>query len=289
MNPVSTPVTPSIPAETLYPASRLNLFTEYDRASFKAAFGIDPPTFDDRKPQKNWFDTDNASGDTIHFGYYELVDGQVVRQTLTLSAADAATVNIWGIHSYPAWNPPPSNVTHFGGPVAPAELCTPKEANELAWELDPQGTLGIKDHVTVIELQFDDGSNTGYMYPPDEERRVCMFQYRGNWLSCGKMIKNKYAAGVGAPGRWDMTSAAEPLWVSTQPISIAPPTLKPVPVPQRELDASQEKPLVTSAGMGFVVVREGDPNFNPQATGGGLNNEQDRKLSAIYSAVVKAA
>src|SRR6185295_13240857 len=109
MTPVSIPVTPPLPAETQYPASRLNLFKEYDRASYKAAFGIDPPSYDTTKPTKSWFDTSGGASD-----YKALVErGSVVTyESIDLGGLRPDQVNLYGLHSYPKYEPRPTQAMH---------------------------------------------------------------------------------------------------------------------------------------------------------------------------------
>src|ERR1035441_2465220 len=49
---------PAMPNAPLYPISSLYLYQTWTRASYKEAFGVQPPPFDATKPVKEWFATD---------------------------------------------------------------------------------------------------------------------------------------------------------------------------------------------------------------------------------------
>lgn len=262
-NPVSLPVVPAIPGESSYPPASLNLFKEYDRASYKAAFGIDPPTYDGTKPTKGWFDTSGSSG------YKAFVNrgGAVTYEAVDMKGMRPDEVNIFGLHSYPAYVVAPTQATYgIGGmPVNPAYLLDEKTANELAWALD------AKDQVSISDGQ---GGPYQIVYPADEARRFCMIKVKGQLLVAGLLYQERHAAGFDAPGRWDLTGA-EPNWISEIVTSLAPPN-PPIPVPQRPL-ANNEAISVTP--FGFSIYKKGAGSvLEPGNTSGGGFTADDRAI-----------
>src|SRR5205085_6428857 len=65
--PISTPVVPPQPNLPYYGVAELALFKIYTRETYRAAFGIEAPSFDPSRVIKTWFDTtaDTSQPDNI--------------------------------------------------------------------------------------------------------------------------------------------------------------------------------------------------------------------------------
>lgn len=283
---MSLPVVPPLPVELQYPVTRLNLFPEYaDRAAYDAAGNPDPPTFNSAIPEKKFRDdTKPDSDDPVTYQWLAFEGGQVVKKTITMTYRQAAQVNFQGVHAYPKYIVAATAATK-GGQLIPAQyLSTPLEANQLAWAIDPDGTLGIKDHI-IQEGESDGSDNTlfgGAHYPDDEPRRLCSFAYNGQLFNCGLLIKSMNANGVGTPGRW-LAESISITWLSALPMNTAPATLPPMPVPQRPLDTKEK---TSATPFGFVVYRDG--GLDTGGSGGGGFTAGDRAdLQAIKAVIVK--
>ena len=268
----SVPVKPEIPAETSYPASRLNLFQEFTRASYKAASGSDAKTFDANKPIKTWVDTSGGSAD-----YSAFVDRMsvVTYEKIDLKGMKPDEVNFFGLHSYEPYVINPTLATYgVGGmPVNPLYLSDAKAANELAW------ALGVQDQVVEDNAT---GSPYPLVYPVNETRRINQIKFKGQLLNAGMLIAEQNYAGVGGEGKWDVSSV-EPNWISQIVTSIVPPT-PPLPVPQRPLDAT-EKIFVNP--FGFSIYKSGTGSPLEETGGGGFTIADRLTLGKILAAVVK--
>lgn len=268
----SVPVKPEIPAETSYPASRLNLFQEFTRASFKAASGVDAKTFDATKPIKTWIDT---SGGPVDYSSFVDRMSVVTYEKIDMKGMKPDEVNFFGLHSYEAYIVKPTEATYgVGGmPVNPLYLSDTKTANELAW------ALGVPDQVVEDGAT---GSPYPLVYPANETRRINQIKFKGQLLNAGMLIAEQNYAGVGGEGKWDLSSV-EPNWISQIVTSIAPATPS-LPVPQRPLDVT-EKIFVNPFGFSIYKSGVGSPL---EETGGGGFTIADRSVMAkILAAVTK--
>jgi hypothetical protein len=80
------------PAATSYDTSELNLLPQYNRSTFKAAFGQDAPAFDISRPPKTWFDSTQACLRPANSNYQVLAGFNLA--LLTIPSCDAASVNL---------------------------------------------------------------------------------------------------------------------------------------------------------------------------------------------------
>jgi hypothetical protein len=80
------------PTASSYDLSELSLLPQYNRVSFKAAFGKDAPAFDMGRAPKTWFDSTQACAATVNSNYQILSGSNLV--ALTIPSCDASTVNL---------------------------------------------------------------------------------------------------------------------------------------------------------------------------------------------------
>jgi hypothetical protein len=274
LKPTSTPVTPAVPSESSYPPEALNLFKEYDRASYKRAFGVDPPTYDGTKPTKRWLDT---SGSREMYSAFVNRGGTVSYEPIDLKGMRLDEVNLYGLHSYAPYVPEPTRATFGinGMAVNPEYLLDEQTANELAWALD------ARDQVS---LYSGEGTPYAILFPEEEKRRYCLIKFKGVHLVAGVLYAERHRAGFNAPGRWS-PSGAEPNWISELVTSI--PLANPsIPVPQRPLAANEK---IAATPFGFTIFRAGEGSpVEPGANGGGGFTSADREmLGKILAAVAK--
>ncbi len=176
-----------------------------DRAEFKAASGIDAPAFNPAWPIKQWFDPAAPASPS-----YQIWDGSVTEPglvSLTMPQAEAGTVNLPGLRTFPAYEPAPTNARRqlqfgsFSGPIQaadPAMLSTKAEADALAALV---GATVVMYSAINQFWHYDWGTET---------RRDYILQYRGQVSGpfVGNLLQDMNGNGVGAPGHWSASQIA---------------------------------------------------------------------------------
>lgn len=175
----------------------------HNRAEFKAAAGFDAPAFNPAWPIKQWFDPAGT-------GAYVIWNGSLTEPKLaplSMSAAEAGTVNLPGLPNFPAYALAGTGATkalQFGAfrgapqAVDPATLSTKAEADALAALV---GATVVQSSAINAYWHYEWGSET---------RRDYILQYKG--LSSGPFVGNLLQdmnfKGVGAPGHWSASQIA---------------------------------------------------------------------------------
>jgi hypothetical protein len=215
----SVPVAAAPPSTASYTPSALWLFQTYTRASYRAAFGQETPVCDPTQPYKTWFDTSVAPGTSVTYQLFDSSKGALV--PLTMTATQAASLNLPGLPNYPAWVVRPTSATMqaSGSPAAPVnagQLATPAQAQMLA------GLLGG----TVVPDAMD-----GIIYTWNGETRgLYAISVNGSVWNCGNLLAQLYSQGVGYPGTLSPTTGQ---FTPAPPASAS--TLGNTPIPSRAL------------------------------------------------------
>jgi hypothetical protein len=283
---VTTAQPPAQPAVADYSTSALQTYPLYSRASYQAATGLQPPNYDPTQPTKAW-----AATDATTFGWYPPQGLEIPAWTpFTLTAAQAAAVNIPGIQTFPAYVIAPTAATWTGGgfqalPVDPGLLSTQAQAIPLAasWGLPAS---------SVSQQTVEDGQT----FTANGETRAVWVIAFGTVppleVNVGMMLQGEYAAGVGAPGSWTGITApiaggTNPVWVSTQPAS-APAANAAGPIPMRQLntDGATGESFVATL-MAVEIVDSNVPSAATQASGsgGGLTPAQAAQLQQAVDGI----
>jgi hypothetical protein len=190
---VSVPVVPPIPAENTYGLGSLYLFKQYTRDSYLREFGVQAPPYDRSRRVKTWFDTSVPA--TSSTAQYDVLHGTKFDK-LTLTRAEASSVNLPGKYNYPPFSVVPTNAKIVIGngvtvSLDASFLTTQQQAEQLAAELKcPLST--VKEYAPVAMLT--------YVYPSDEERRV---YHICEDRQAGPLWVQRNATGVGRPGTWN--------------------------------------------------------------------------------------
>lgn len=274
--PTSNPTIPAETNEPQYPVTKLALFRNYTRVSYFAAFGVQPPPYDTSRPTKTWFDSSQA-GKEGSVTYSVIANGSTEVTTLTMTCAEAASVNLEGDYSYPAYVPPSNQTVAVQGlpgtqpqPINAVLICEEADAAEIAKE------LGVDPPVNDEANQWPDQVDWR-----TETRRPWAITVRGTKYLCSGLIAQRNKDGVGAPGSWstdgplNWTPAPEPSWGNLQS------ELTPV----RSL-LPNEKLILWGLFSGTMVQRTdlqpAQAAPAPVAAGGGLTPQQDARLTAIF-------
>ncbi len=271
--PVSRPTIPAQPNQLAYGISQLALFSNYTRESYLAAFGVQAPPWDPSRVRKTWFDSTVDTSNPTNLAVYKMIapdaSGVWGFRQLVLPAIEAATVNLPGSVTYPAYSVAPTQVTSGGSPVNPNFLSLEADARSLMTAL---GGTGL--------VQETGNAIFPIVYPASEPRRIWDFFVNGVLVNAGTLLLAQNANGIGAPGRWD-TSKGEPVWIPAPP----PPTGVDDMRPPREMpvrDLLPNEKLQTGL-MGVSVVR----TDLEQQQSGQFTADDRATLQQIYQIVAK--
>jgi hypothetical protein len=199
-----------------------------------------------------------------------------VMQPLTLSAAEAAAVNLPGAVSYPAYVIAPTVATRGGPPVDPRWLSLQADAAALMVQLGG---------VNLVDGGVADTPLLPVVYPANEPRRMWEFRLAGTPLNAGLLLVAQNASGTGAPGHWNLASPGAPVWVPTIVPTGLDDSRPPVAMPLRGLMSNEE--LVPSPlGLGGATIVRTDLATAP---GQGYTAADRALLQQIYNLVAKLA
>ena len=277
MRPTSIPVAPDQPDQANYPVDALALFKTFTRDTYLSTFGVQAPAWDPARPPKFWFD---SSVDATSFGSvsYTVFRASGARfEPLALAASEAASINLPGALSYAPYVIAPTSANRAGAPITPQWLSLQAEAIHLMTQF---GGSGLMDVGAI-------GTNP-VLYPASENRRMWTFTVAGTPLNAGMLLAAQNAAGVGAPGQWNLASPGNPVWISTPAPTGLDDTRPAVALPVRAL-LPNEKLVPSPFGLGSATVVRMDFGGTSGANQGDGFTAADRNvLAAIFGLVSKS-
>lgn len=286
----SFPADPAQPNQAVYSTDLLQTFQPFTRASYLAAFAVQAPSFNAARPAQYWFDSTAAAlppGQMMTYLQIELTpsaDGSTppaAMVPLTIPAGQAATPNIPGLVTYPAYVIAPTTATSGGSLVNPSVLSNFSDALMLA------AALGLPASAVIAGPALTWNSET-----------------RGDWMIvlpgnpnpyyAGTLLVDQYANGIGSPGAWSIRNAgtanAQAVWTPVAPgpdgITTGIPT-ETTPVPVRALLAN-EKFVPAGIGAGVMVARTDLASPSVLGTAVGFSQQDAVMLAAIYGALFPA-
>lgn len=263
--PVSLPTPRPQPDASSYPLTELNLFDRLTRAIYKEKYGEQAPVWDKNRRIQRWFDSSAAAlppDEPYIIEYYAQVGGVTMRRKTVITNAEAATPNLPGRFDYPKYVPAPSGawtdiLDSLGKPTGARRYLSNEDLSHyidavmIAQQL--QSVKGVDSVSDPFETVM--GGPYAYRFDETESRRFWNLRINGdNVVSVGRLLKAKYAFGVGAPGRW-ICDNNYVQWVSDIPVDVGERDLRPeVPIPQRPLK-SNERIIEGSPFSGPLVER----------------------------------
>lgn len=176
----------------VYSPVELDLFQQYTRETYSAAFGVDAPAWDPTRLLKSWFDSTVFTPQPATVTYQ--VFGQDTTgawgfQNLTLALADAASVNLPGAITYPQYVVQPTDATRGTSGMSANYLSLESDANAL---LPTFGGTSLVDQGITPVFPVN--------YPADEPRRMwAIVMPNGNQLNVGLLLLERNANGIGSP------------------------------------------------------------------------------------------
>ncbi|MBS1876058.1 MAG: hypothetical protein JSU00_22790 [Acidobacteria bacterium] len=244
--PNCIPVVPALPDEAYYPVARLYLVPTFDRNTYRSTFGEDAPTYDGARKTKTWFDSTaiQNAGSPDAMVQYTVIErdlaGNVTPKSITMTAREAATVNLYGIHSYSQYQIAPTKATTegIGALINPVNLCLQSDAIALAKSFGLDASAVSESPLSIV-------------YPAGELRRLWLIQYKGFQLTAGTLLFEMNQNGAGAPGHWNL-DGGEPNWISDLPSSL-PPQNPAWGTPCRPL---QDVEAISVNPFGFMIYRK---------------------------------
>lgn len=213
-------------------AQALPLFKTFNRISYKAATGTEAPQYDPTRDVKPWLDTAAKPGKPAKYATWTETE-EPAYVHFSIPGWYARTVNLPpDPHTYPVWDPAPSDAVVMSGgvavsPIDPFYLATQAEADDLYAELGGVGGVRL--------WTPDPGPGDIHVQYGADPRREFQFYWSAarQLVIVGLLLKQMYVNGVGAPGSWNLTGS-EPRWIPAPP-PVLPPTYKVTPMPMRQL------------------------------------------------------
>ena len=274
--PVSRPLIPAQPNLECYGIQSLALFVSYTRDSYLAAFGVQAPAWDPARVTKTWFDTsvfDTSSlAATATYNIVAVNPGGVWSlQPLTMSADEAATVNLPGAVSYPVYTIAPTGATSGGAVINAAYLSLQSDAEALMAAL---GGTGLSEETGNAAFPI--------IYPSGEPRRIWDFYVNGILSNAGQLTAQRNANGVGSPGSWSITVNGL-VWTPAPAPTGLNDTRPARPMPVRNLLPNEQ---LQAGLMGISVIRT-DLVEQQQAQAGQFTADDRATLQQIYQMLVR--
>jgi hypothetical protein len=187
------------PDSKVYGVVSLERFPTYNRSTYKEQFGVQAPPFDSSRRPKSWLDgtalVGRAKTDLVA---YKIIENGAYKD-ITMTAGEAATVNLTGLYAYPAYSPAATAASTWGLSINPRTIVEPADALAIAKEL---GGTAVRDD----SIDTNWGSET--------RRRYEITLANGCQCDASAMLAEKYADGVGAPGKWLDIPNGMPVWIA---------------------------------------------------------------------------
>jgi len=272
---------PAQPDHPQYQISTLYQFPLYaTRAAYQQATGQQAPPFDATQPVKGWADPAPTGQPYLVFDSTAAVTGYVSQMTLT--AAQAAQINLPGTYNYPAYVSAPTDaqeVWPYGpvGQASPDQVCLQADAQRIANQIAP---LYPGQTISVVQ---ENGGIFHYVFGLDP-RRQWYIQIGNTALLAQALIEAQNSHGVGAPGHWALSSGALN-WIYDPPVTVAPANAATLPAPIRPLLPNEQ--IVHLPGslfnqQGSWVVERTDL---PQAAQPESEDQQFAEVKAMLAAI----
>lgn len=268
----------------------LTLFPPFaDRADYKAKTGHQAPPFLRTLPVKHWEDPGakaSPPGSAYPFFYINRL-GPPLRLSETITAAEAARVNLPGAYVYEQRVVAPTVATKAGQTLDPKHLATEAEARALATEVaDAFSVHVVASNIRVLDLDrfpITYGSETRRYWVMD----IGTPGAAGSITTVGDMLALKNASGVGHPGHWTWSEVDGLGWIVDTADTTADDSLGVRQTAVRELRGDETLVMSNDGPISTVKVQTGADIVpaGPPGTGFG---DADRAAIHRIEAMLKA-
>jgi hypothetical protein len=271
----SKPIIPAPPNTPRYPPAELRLFQVFaNRLAYSEATGEEAPDYDPTRRIQRWYDTSKSGP----YRVWNDAVGAVV--PLDLDPALAATPNFPGTRLYQKYVNPPTTLAIMKSPMGPDQGIEATLLVNLAYVASVLAeinrdlpNLGARRVVLTDPWPFIVSWN-------GETRRQVNITAGAVEMDASRLLIQRFARGLGSPGKWSETSEGTLVWISSLPNEGVMDLRPEVPVPVRDLLA-WEHPVKASPMAPWEIVNE---HLVEMPEAGGLTAEQDRILRDIARA-----
>lgn len=229
----------------------------------------DAPPYDDTREVKSWVDPSPGAGPSVR---YQVLDSNANIISLTLSIAEASTLNLPGHPDYPPYAPTPTkSVFAITGNPLTYGVANLSDAQALvtAFELTDAAIFDEMGGYPVGAITYD---------PSDPRRCYGLHLANGGVVDVAQMLAQQNANGVGAPGKWTQDASGNWSWLPELASSTATTPVMSVPIAPL---AQNEQVVMGPFGPEIVV---NDPAPAPSG-GGTFNAATDPTIQSILTGV----
>jgi len=269
----TTPTALTPPDGAAYSIDELRLLDGFNRESYFDTFGEQAPEYDPSRVLKSWMDKSVDLSDPSKPVTYKTLQqdahGNWSMVEFTMPAGEAATVNLPGVPTFPPYSIAPTDATRGGSGINPKMLSLKVDADSIEKEIGGR---------VVVDTDLPAPMST--TFPIDEPRRLWGIVWNnGKILNAGELLAQKYARGIGAPYKWDL-SGSEPVVVFLPIPDGSQDKRPPAPVPMRDLLPVEKIQQATLPGNYEIVRTDRMPAAAapPPATSGDGFTAADRAM-----------
>ena len=230
----------------------------------------DARPYEDTREVKSWVDPNPGTGPTVT---YQVLDPNANIISLTLSIAEASTLNLPGHPDYPPYAPAKSAAV-----FALSNLPIPFGVSNLSDAQALVTTFGLTD-AAIFDEMSSFASEGAITWPVDDPRRAWGITFSSGAVEeVARLLEEQNANGVGAPGEWVKDAVGNWNWQSELASDTATTAIMAVPIVPLTAD---EQIVVGPFGPEIVV---NDPAPTPSG-GGTFDAATDPTIQSILTGV----
>lgn len=282
--PTCNPITPAQPQEARYGIDKLYTSPRLTRATYKELYGEEAPAYDPKRRIKRWFFTGLVPDPETGLCKVTVFDAtnRTVRE-MSMKESEVATPNLPGSVVWPKYVtfvPTPAVIVDPDGGTTltmnGATLVNVAQAQGVVDEINAQ----LGKALTLVAAA--EPWPWKIVWNGEPRRKMNITDGAQLW-DAAAMLKNRFAKGVGSPGKWEDQGALGPVFVPETPNDGEQDPRPEIPMPCRPLVTNER---IESGFGGLISIVRTDLTTDEPAPGtGGLTAEQDKLLRGIAAAL----
>ncbi len=282
--PISNPVIPAQPDEARYGVEKLFTSPRLTRAVYQEMHGEQAPAYDPKRQIKRWFFTDVLEGSTDPAN--ELCEIQVwdstkkVIRKMAMTKREAATPNLPGVLVWPKYVNTVATLAVVVGPDGDRLQISGETLVDLTLARSVVSEINAQCGTAFALAAAGDPWPWKIVWGMEPRRRMNISNGNAEF-DAAAVLSNRFAKGVGSPGRWSLGSDGGPGFVPDVPIDGEQDVRPEVQMPCRSLLPNERFETVTFGGRGGLVVRTDLTQHEPAPGTGQLTTAQDTILKQI--------